>query len=77
MMILLLALSPVEGLLQDWETQWRLRAELAYDSNVWLLEDDQQDRLEDERPGDAVSGRFDRMEAVDDFILTPGVRLHA
>lgn len=75
--LLLLLQGAPEKPASGWETEWRARAELAYDTNVWLLEDDQQDRLEEERPGDEVSGRYDDMESVDDFILTPGLRFLA
>jgi len=67
-----------------WE--WRARAELAYDSNIWLLESTAQERLRDHERGgppgsppddDETSGRYEDMERVDDFILAPSLSWEA
>lgn len=51
-----------------------MEGELRYDSNIWLLNDSQESRLEDDRPSDRVSGRFADMESVDDLIFRPDIR---
>lgn len=60
-----------------WETAWRMGGEFRYDTNVWLLDGGEQDRLEDELPGDQVSGRYEDMESVDDLVFNPDVRFEA
>jgi hypothetical protein len=57
-----------------WSFDGRLEGEVRYDSNIWLLNDSQESRLEDDLASDQASGRFDDMETVDDFILRPEVR---
>lgn len=57
-----------------WETEWRVKGTLEYNSNVFLLDGDHQDRLENDLPADQASGRYDDMESVEDFILTPELR---
>ena len=60
-----------------WTLDGRAEAGITYDTNVWLLDGGQQDRLEEDRPADQISGRYDNMESVDDFIFTPDLRLEA
>jgi hypothetical protein len=57
--------------------KWQLDASLegGYDSNVFRLSDRTIDRLERDRASDQVSGRFDDMSDVNDFILTGNVEL--
>lgn len=50
-------------------------AELAYATNVYNLSSDQQSQLEANVPADQTSGRFNDMDSVEDFILTPGLKL--
>lgn len=57
-----------------WDWLWTAEVELAYDSNIWNLEDVGQSRLEDERPQEEANGRYDDMETVEDFIITPTLR---
>ncbi len=60
-----------------WTFEGRAEGGFTYDSNVWLLDGGQRDRLEDDRPSDQASGRFDDMESVDDLVFTPDLRLEA
>jgi hypothetical protein len=46
--------------------------EVVYDDNVFNLDDDKQDKLEDD---DEPNNRFDRMDSVDDILLQPFGRL--
>ncbi len=61
----------------EWKTDWRIRGDLRYNSNVWLLDSNGQDRLDANSSSDQASGRFQDMEAVDDVILAPDARFHA
>ncbi len=66
-----------QGRPSSWSTEWRARGELAFDSNVWLLDGGQQDRLDRDLPADQGTGRFDDMESVEDVFLTPSFRFEA
>ncbi len=69
----------------EWVTEWRVRGDVRYNSNVWLLDDRSQDRLGNRllsfggggQQGGTLNNRYDDMESVDDFIFTPDVRFHA
>jgi hypothetical protein len=77
--------QPKKPAATKWVYAWRAEAEVTYDSNIWLLENENQERLRDHDRGgppgsrpnnDEISGRYDGMETVDDFILTPGMEFH-
>lgn len=61
----------------NWKWNVNIDTEFSYDSDVFGLSNNQIDRLEDERAEDEISGRFDDMDSVDDFILTPRLRFTA
>ena len=54
-----------------------LEEEVYYDSNTFVLSDRLRDRLDDDRPGDRVSGRFDDMDEEDDFVVSSRLELVA
>jgi len=58
-----------------WRWDLLLDEELIYDSNVFRLSDKVRDRLEDERPGDKISGRFDDMDSEDDVVVSSSLIL--
>ena len=64
-----------QGRPSSWSFDGKAGGGFTYDSNVWLLDGGQQDRLDADRPSDQVSGRFNDMESVDDIIFTPDLRL--
>jgi hypothetical protein len=61
----------------EWTSSWSARLDLVYNTNVWQLEGDDQDRLLDDLPGDQISGRFDDMESVEDWSATPSIKFAA
>lgn len=60
-----------------WTVEGRGEGSFSYDTNVWLLDGGQMTRLKEDRASDQTSGRFDDMNAVDDLIFTPDIRLEA
>lgn len=54
-----------------WESGWRVRGTLEYNTNVFLLDGDHRDRLRDDLPADQASGRYDDMESVEDVLFIP------
>ncbi len=54
----------------EWSTQWRARGEIAYNSNVFLLDKNPTDTLDQS----LASGRYEDMESVDDFVFSPDLR---
>ncbi len=58
----------------EWKSTWAARVDLEYDTNIWRLDGDDQDRLLDDLAGDQISGRFDGMESIEDWIITPSIR---
>ncbi len=48
---------------------------VSYDSNIFGLSDKTRDRLEDDRSGDSVSGRFDDMDSADDVVVSSDLML--
>jgi len=69
--------GPPRAHASEWKTDGRVRGNLRFNSNVWLLDSDAQDRLESDRTSDRTSGRYKDMESVEDVIFTPGGRYHA
>jgi hypothetical protein len=69
--------SPAKKGGEEWAASWSLGLDVAYNSNVWLLDGDDQDRLLADQPGDQISGRFDDMERIEDGIITPSLRVAA
>lgn len=61
----------------EWKTSWLARMDLEYDSNIWRLDGDDEERLLDDPPADRISGRFDDMESVEDWISIPSIRFAA
>ncbi len=57
----------------DWESSWRAALELGFNTNVFLLDRNARQRLEDDLPSDQISDRFDGMESVEDLTLTPSI----
>lgn len=54
-----------------WESGWRVKGTLEYNTNVWLLDGDHRDRLKNDLPADQASGRYDDMESVEDVLFIP------
>ncbi len=61
----------------DWQLSWAARIDLDYNSNIWLLDGDDGDRLLDDLSADQISGRFDGMESIEDWIVNPSIRFAA
>jgi hypothetical protein len=61
----------------SWSAEWRAEAGLAFDSNPFLLDGGQKDRMERDLPADQTSGRWDDMESVEDIFFAPDFRLEA
>ena len=55
----------------------KVEAKERYDSNIFLLSDKQQTRLQNAGPDEQISGRFNDMNSISDFIFTPGVKFLA
>lgn len=77
MVVLFLGATGVQAQESDLRWRWDLFFEekLSYDSNVFRFSDDLLDRFDEDRPGDSVSGRFDDMDAEDDFVLSSSLKL--
>lgn len=56
---------------KDWAWDVDLGVRGRYNSNVFRLSDRTLDRYDADRESDETSGRFDRMSATDDFVVTP------
>lgn len=62
---------------KSWKAAIKVEAKQRYDSNVFLLSDKQQTRLQNAGPDEQISGRFNDMNSISDFIFTPGVKFLA
>jgi hypothetical protein len=61
----------------SWDWRFEVGSRFTYDNNVFRQSDEQTDRLEANRPEDAISGRYDDMESVDDFIVSQSLKVTA
>ncbi len=76
--VLALSIAPTSSRAEDgW--RWSVHSEFAteYNDNVFGLDDDGKDRVDDQDSVDRGNGRIDDMESVDDFILTPRLAVTA
>ncbi len=62
---------------KTWKTAVRVKANFAYDDNVFLLSQEQKRKLRTAGPAEAISGRFRDMDNVSDYIFTPTLALEA
>lgn len=62
---------------KSWRAAIKVEAKGRYDSNVFLFSDKQQTRLQNAGPDEQISGRFNDMNSISDFIFTPGVKFLA
>ncbi len=69
--------KPVKKAADEWTASPAVRLDVAYNSNIWQLDGEDQDRLLADQPGDQISGRYDDLESIEDWIFTPSVRLGA
>jgi len=57
---------------------WKVKTDasmgFSYDTNVFKLTSQQSDRFDQNRSSDQKSGRFNKMDSIDDFIFTPRVK---
>ncbi|HIF91539.1 MAG: hypothetical protein ABGX04_17125 [Myxococcales bacterium] len=58
-----------------WLWDLDLGIEGTYESNVFLLSDGSIDRFKEDDPDDAISGRFDDVKEVDDFVVTAAAKM--
>ncbi len=59
---------------KTWTAAVKVEGKGRYDTNVFLLSDHQETRLETAGPSERISGRFKDMNSVSDYIFTPSVR---
>lgn len=62
---------------KSWKAAVKVEAKGHYDTNTFLLSDSQKTRLQASNPDDQISGRYNDMNSVHDFIFTPSVKLLA
>lgn len=58
-----------------WKASVKIEGKGRYDSNIFLLSDHLETKLENAGPAEQVSGRFNDMNSVSDFIFTPSAKL--
>lgn len=59
---------------KTWTAAVKLEGKGRYDTNVFLLSDHQETKLRTAGPAEQISGRFQDMNSVSDYIFTPSVR---
>lgn len=64
------AQTKVDSVKDNWKTRWGVRMEVEWNDNVYKLSESQQNRMNLNNPGDAVSGRFNDMESISDGIIS-------
>src|SRR5260370_19014808 len=62
---------------KSWKGAVKVEAKGRYDSNTFLLADRQKTRLQRAGPAEQISGRFNDMNSVHDYIFTPSVKFLA
>lgn len=62
---------------KSWKAAVKVEARQRYDSNVFLLSSRRQTQLQNAGPDEQISGRFNDMNSVSDFIFTPGAKFLA
>jgi hypothetical protein len=60
-----------------WTAAVKVEGKGRYDTNVFLLSDHQETRLQTAGPAEQMSGRFKDMNSVSDYIFTPSVKFLA
>ena len=58
---------------KSWTAAVKLEGKGRYDTNVFLLSDRQKTKLQTAGPNEQISGRFQDMNSVSDYIFTPSV----
>jgi hypothetical protein len=59
---------------KGWTAVVKVEGKGRYDTNVFLLSDHQETRLRTAGPAEQISGRFNDMNSVSDYIFTPSVK---
>ncbi|GAC1670152.1 MAG: hypothetical protein PVS2B2_00460 [Candidatus Acidiferrum sp.] len=62
---------------KSWSAAVKVEGKGRYDSNPFLLSDRQKTKLQTAGPADQISGRFNDMNSVNDFIFTPSAKFLA
>jgi hypothetical protein len=59
---------------KKWTAAVKVEGKGRYDTNVFLLSDHQETKLQTAGPAEQISGRFSDMNSVSDYIFTPSVK---
>ena len=60
---------------KSWTASVKVEGKGRYDTNVFLLSDHQKTKLQTAGPAEQISGRFNDMNSVSDYIFTPSVKV--